>query len=280
MCPSIIPITQPRDSAMLAAAEEQALIQAWREQGSESAKARLIAAHQPLVLKAAGRFKGYSLAAEDLVAEGNLGLMRALESFEPERGLRFSTYAQWWVRAAMYDHVLRFSTPMSFSITADRKRIFFKLKALKARLMGPKSGRLAPELMEQAARELQVGQEVLAEMDGLMSHPARSLDAPVGAESELRFGDLLADDAPTAEDRLAESQELAQRKKALAEGWPSLSEREQRILSERRLKETPSRLEDLARIYGISRERVRQIEGEALAKLRRLMIPQPGFAAR
>ena len=268
-----------RHAAMLSPEDELTLARAWWADGDEAAKCRLITSHLPLVLKAAGRFRGYGLSADDLIAEGNVGLMRALEGFEPERGLRFATYAQWWVRAAMYEYVLKFSTPVSFSITADRKRIFFKLKALKAKLMGPRGGHLAPDQAEAVARDLKVSAQTVAEMDRLMSQPARSLDAPVVAGGSACLGDLLPDERPDAEAELGERQELALRRHALAKSWPSLSEREQHILTERTLREQPLRLEDLAKRYGISRERVRQIEGEALRKLRRLMAPATGGLA-
>lgn len=266
-----------RHDAMLSPEEELALARAWVASGDEAAKCRLVTSHLPLVLKAAGQFRGYGLTAEDLIAEGNMGLMRALEGFDPERGLRFATYAQWWVRAAMYEYVLKFSTPVSFSITADRKRIFFKLKALKAKLMGPRGGHLTPDQAETVARELRVNVQTVAEMERLMCQPARSLDAPVMAGKTASLGDLLPDERPDAEVELGERQELAQRRDALAQSWPSLSEREQNILAERTLREQPLRLEELAKRYGISRERVRQIEGEALRKLRRLMLPAGGL---
>ena len=269
-----------RHDAMLSAEEEIALVRAWRDSGHESAKARLITCHLPLVLKAAGRFRGYGLLADDLIAEGNIGLMRALEGFEPERGLRFATYAQWWVRACMYDYVLRFSTPVSFSITAERKRIFFKLKALKAKLLGPRGGHLGAVEAARIARDLKVSAKTVVEMDRLMSHPARSLDAPIVAGKTVNLGDLLADDRPDVESVLGEREELSLRRDALAKSWPSLSEREQAILTARTLRERPLKLEELATRFGISRERVRQIEGEAIRKLRRLMLPAgPELAA-
>ncbi|WP_172822825.1 sigma-70 family RNA polymerase sigma factor [Paramagnetospirillum marisnigri] len=258
---------------MLSLEDEVALIRAWRETRDEKAKSRLITAHLPLVLKAAGRFRGYGLIADDLIAEGNMGLIRALDGFEPERGLRFATYAQWWVRACMYDYVLRFSTPVSFSITAERKRIFFKLKALKAKLLGARGGHLSPDDAASIARDLKVSTKTVAEMERLMCQPARSLDAPLAAGQSTSLGDILPDERPDAETLLGDRQELTLRRDALARSWPSLTEREQTILAERTLRERPLRLEDLAQRFNISRERVRQIEGEALRKLRRLMLP-------
>ncbi|RAU21137.1 RNA polymerase factor sigma-32 [Paramagnetospirillum kuznetsovii] len=263
----------PRADGMLGVEDEIALIRAWRQTGDEAAKSRLITAHLPLVLKAATRFRFYGLAADDLIAEGNLGLLRALDGFEPERGLRFATYAQWWVRACMYEHVLKFSTPVSFSVTAGRKRIFFKLKALKAKLLGVRGGQLSPTEVADIARDLKVSAKAVSEMDRLMSHPARSLDAPLVAGNPTSLGDLLPSESPDAETALGERQEMALRRDALARSWPSLTEREQQILTERALRERPLKLEELAKRFGISRERVRQIEAEAMRKLRRLMVP-------
>ncbi|CAA7625393.1 RNA polymerase sigma factor RpoH [Candidatus Terasakiella magnetica] len=262
-----------RQDSMLSVAEEVALIHAWHDRGDEAAKARLVTSHLPLVLKAAAKFRGYGLSPDDLVAEGNLGLMRALEGFDPGRGLRFATYALWWVRAAMYEYILKFSTPVSFPITADRKRLFFKLKSLKAKLLGGRGGQLGPDDAAAIATALKVSIQTVAEMDRLMSHPARSLDTPLAEGSGITLGDLLQDERPDAEAELGERQELALRRDALAQSWTALSEREQIILTERTLREKPLRLEDLALRYGISRERVRQIEAEAIRKLRRLMLP-------
>ncbi|CAA7616294.1 RNA polymerase factor sigma-32 [Magnetospirillum sp. SS-4] len=269
--PSTTKAHAERHDAMLSAADELALARAWREAGDVSARARLVTSHLPLVLKMAGRFRGYGLPVEDLIAEGNIGLLRALDGFDAERGLRFATYAQWWVRATMYEYVLRFSTPVSFSVTADRKRVFFKLKALKAKLLGPRGGQLSPDETSAIARDLKVGVRTVTEMDRLMSHPARSLDAPLAAGKTASLGELLPDERPDAEAVLGERQEMTLRRDALARSWPALSEREQNILTERTLRERPLRLEDLARRYNISRERVRQIEAEAIRKLRRLM---------
>lgn len=264
-----------RAAPVLGLDEEIALIRRWREDGDEAAKSRLIAAHLRLVVKTAGQFRGYGLPAEDLVAEGNLGLMRALEGFEPERNLRFSTYAQWWVRAAMFEYVLRFSTPVAFGLSAERKRLFFKLKSLKARLVGPEGGMLTPDQAVSVARDLGVQPERVMEMEQLLSQPARSLEAPMG-ESGLSFGETLADDSPDAETLLGERQELMYRREFLRSAWDTLSERERDIVAARTLRDQPLRLEDLAQRWGVSRERVRQIEAGALSKLKALarLLPQ------
>lgn len=259
-----------RETALLSGEDEAELIRRWKQDGDEKARARLLTAHLRLVVKTAGQFKGYGLSSADLVAEGNLGLVRALESFEPERGLRFSTYAQWWVRAAMFEYVLKFSTPVNFGLSAERKKLFFKLRGLKSRLTGPSGNALSDAETAQVAEELGVRDHRVAEMERLLTQSPRSLDAPVG-ENGVTYGELLPDDAPSVEERLGDRQELMYRRELLRHAWDGLSERERDIVSQRTLRENPLRLEDLAQRYNISRERVRQIEAAALSKLKGLV---------
>lgn len=259
-----------RDTPLLSAEEEIEMVRRWREDGDENARTRLIEAHLRLVVKTAGQFKGYGLALSDLIAEGNLGLVRALEGFEPERNLRFSTYAQWWVRAAMFEHVLKFSTPVTFGLSAERKKLFFKLRGMKAKLTGPEGGSLSVEETQKVAADLGVKDTRVAEMEKLLTQAPRSLDAPV-TEGGASFGELMADDSPNAEDILGERQELMYRRELLKSAWGELSERERDIVAERTLRDTPLRLEDLAQRYNISRERVRQIEAAAMTKLKTLV---------
>lgn len=259
-----------RDTPLLSGEEEADLMRRWREHADVAARDKLIAAHLRLVIKTAGQFKGYGLAMADLIAEGNLGLVRALDGFEPERNLRFSTYAQWWVRAAMFEYVLRFSTPVTFGLSAERKKLFFKLRGLKSRLTGPEGGSLSEAETRQVATELGVRDSRVAEMERLLTQQPRSLDAPVG-ESGTPYGELLMDERPDAEEILGERQELMYRRELLKSAWGELSERERDIVAERTLRENPLRLEDLAQRYNISRERVRQIESAALGKLKTLV---------
>lgn len=259
-----------RDTPLLSGDEEADLVRRWREDGDQAARDKLIAAHLRLVIKTAGQFKGYGLATADLIAEGNLGLVRALDGFEPERNLRFSTYAQWWVRAAMFEYVLRFSTPVTFGLSAERKKLFFKLRGLRSRLTGPEGGALSEAETRQVAEELGVRDSRVAEMERLLTQAPRSLDAPVG-ESGTPYGELLMDERPDAEEILGERQELMYRRELLKSAWSELSERERDIVAERTLRENPLRLEDLAQRYNISRERVRQIEAAALGKLKTLV---------
>ncbi|MGE5547025.1 MAG: RNA polymerase factor sigma-32 [Solirubrobacterales bacterium] len=266
-----------RQSPVLTGEEEAELIRRWMAEGDQSARARLIESHLRLVVKTAGQFKGYGLSPADLVAEGSVGLVRALESFDPERGLRFATYAHWWIRAAMFEYVLKFSTPVSFGLSAERKRLFFKLRGLKSKLTGPGGGSLEADDAAAIGRELRAKDERVLEMERLLTQAPRSLDAPVG-ETGLTWGELMADDRPDAEEMLGERQELMYRRELLKHAWGELTERERDIVAERTLRDKPLRLEDLALRYGVSRERIRQIEAAALGKLKALVrqaLPHP-----
>lgn len=255
---------------LLSVEAEIDLLARWRDQGELRARDQLVEAHLRLVLKTATQFRGYGVSMADLVAEGNVGLVRALETFDPAKGLRFSTYAQWWVRAAMFEYVLKFTMPVSFGLSAERKRLFFKLRSLKSRISGPEGGALSDADTLRVAEELGARRESVTEMERLLSQPARSLDMPVG-EDGTPWGEFLADDRPNPEEILGEHQELMYRRELLKDAWGSLSERERDIVAQRTLREQPLRLEDLAQRYGISRERVRQIEASALGKLRALV---------
>lgn len=259
-----------RQAPVLSGEEEAELTRRWTEDRDEDARRRLIEAHLRLVVKTAGTFRGYGLAMEDLVAEGNVGLVRALETFDPGRNLRFSTYAQWWVRAAMFEHVLKFSTPVGFGLSAERKRLFFKLRSAKARLTGPEGGSLAAEDAAAIGKELGAKDARVLEMEQLLTQAPRSLDAPA-TESGATWGELMADDRPDAEEILGERQELMYRRELLKHAWSGLTERERDIVAQRTLREKPLRLEDLAIRYNISRERVRQIEASAMQKLKGLV---------
>lgn len=254
---------------VLEAEEEVALARAYLERGDREAARRLIESHLRLVVRTAYSLRGYGVPLADLIAEGNVGLMLALKRFDPERGLRFSTYALWWVRAAMLEAAMQQATPVKVALTAERKKIFFKLRGLAARLK-PGGGWLSDEEAAAIAADLKVRREHVSEMEGLLS-PELSLDAPREPGGAVTWQDSLADSGPSPEEAYAEREETAQRRKLLAAAWTELSEREQRIVTERCLREKPLRLEDLAQVYGISRERVRQIEASAMKKLKRLV---------
>lgn len=266
-----------RARPMLTAEDEVALARSWRDSRDRKAGDRLIESHLRLVVATAVSLKGYGLPIADLIAEGNLGLLRALDGFDPERGLRFSTYAQWWVRASMLEYVLRFSTPVKMGLSAERKRLFFKLRDLKSRLKSGGGEQLSPEDVATIAHQLGVREERVVEMDQILGHSAYSLDAPVKTDGgTVNWIDILVDERPSPEEQVGEREELALRRRLVGEAWQDLTERERSIVAGRTLRETPLRLEDLAQKYNISRERVRQIEGAALAKLKRLIGARQG----
>ncbi len=257
---------QAQASPLLSEEAERALVARWRDHQDPQAKDALLRSYLRLVLKVARLFRGYGLDMDDLTAEGNLGLVRALETFDPSRELRFSTYAQWWVRAAMYDHVLRFSTPVTFGLSAGRKRLFFKLRSLKSQILHGEDRALTDQEAAELARNLQVKTSSVLDMERLLSQPSRSFDAPIGEDGDS-YGANFADLSPNAEDILGDQEEYAQRRTLLRRAMDRLNPRERDIVMNRSLQETPLRLEDLARRYGISRERVRQIESTALSKI-------------
>lgn len=258
-----------RAMPMLPAEEEGKLTRRWRDHADMKAADRLIGSHLRLVVRVAYALRGYGVPLSDLIAEGNLGLVQALRRFDPERDLRFSTYAIWWVRAAMYEYVMAQSTPVRIALTAERKKIFFKLRSLKARLR-PGSIHLTDADAREIARILEVREDSVQEMDRLLEAHDRSLDAP-RPDSDEPWGTTLADDRPDPETMVGDREETDKRRRVLAGAWETLSERERVILADRRLRETPLRLEDLAQRFNISRERVRQIENSAANKLKKLV---------
>lgn len=270
-----------RGYPLLSAEEEEELLRRWREDGDQKAAARIIESHLRLVLRVAVGFKGYGLPHGDLIAEGNLGLLRALQNFQPGKGARFATYAMWWIRAAMYEYAMRQMTPVSYGLSVERKKLFFKLRALKAKLMPGDALQLSPGDVAEIARQLEVRPASVVEMERLMDNPVRSLDAPLQEDGSATWLEQLTDEGPNPEEIVAARQESAFQRRLLKDAWAALNEREQDILQGRRLRDVPLRLEDLGKRYGISAERVRQIEVAAVNKLRKLMTAAlPGTAMR
>lgn len=260
---------------VLSADEEAALARAWRDGEDQEAARKLVESHLRLVVRVAYSLRGYGVPVGDLISEGNIGLVQALRRFDPDRGLRFATYAIWWIRAAMLEAAMQQATPVKVALTAERKKIFFKLRSLTAKLK-PGGGWLSDQETAEIARDLAVRPDHVAEMEALLS-PDLSLDAPREPGGASTWQETLADERPDPETLYADKEEQDQRRRMLAEAWKSLSEREQRIVTDRCLRDKPLRLEDLAQHYDISRERVRQIEMAAIKKLRKLM---GGFAPK
>lgn len=264
---------------ILSAETESALALAWRDQRDEAALHRLIRAYQRLAVSMAGRFRRYDVPHEDLIQQGMLGLMRAAEKFDPENGARFSTYAAWWIRASMQDYVMRNWSMVRTGTNAAQKKLFFHLrKALSrdAQAPGDPAGQTA-----RLAVTLGVSEAEVATMMGRMAGPDLSLDAPQGAaDGEGRaWVDILEDDAPATESAVMERLDLTRRRAALRDALADLPAREQRIVAARHLADDPATLSDLGAEMGISKERVRQIEERALARLTARVRAQTAVAA-
>jgi RNA polymerase sigma-32 factor len=257
---------------MLSAEAERSLAERWKNDRDESAARQLLGSHLRLVVKIARGFGGYGLPLGDLIAEGNVGLMQALEKFEPERGFRFSTYAMWWIRAAIQEYVLHNRSLVKMGTTAAQKKLFFNLRRLKRELGELGDGDLAPEAVASIAEELAVDESEVVEMNRRLAARDQSLAAPLREGGDALWQDMLVAEGQDQESLVADASELAWRRDLLAEGLRTLNERERRILTERRLKDDPMTLEELSAVYGVSRERVRQLEVRAFERLQKAML--------
>ncbi len=261
-----------RGFPMLAEREERDLARRWRAERDPEALARLAGSHLRMVVKMAMDNRGYGLPVAELISEGNLGLMQALEKFDPERGFRLSTYARWWIRAAIQDYILRSWSLVKMGTTAAQKKLFFNLRKLKRQLHEVEEGELSPQTVAWIAEELGVPTQEVVHMNRRLSGPDHSLNARLREADEGEWLDWLVDEtAPDQETLFAEREELVQRRRMLGAAIKQLDERERRILIERRLREDPITLEGLGRQYSISRERVRQIEVRAFEKVQKAM---------
>jgi RNA polymerase sigma-32 factor len=255
----------------LTAEEELALARDWHDRGDRKALDRLVGAHLRLVVKTARSFRGYGLPVADLVAEGNVGLMQAAEKFDPDKGFRFATYAQWWIRAAIQEYVLHNWSLVKIGTTAGQKKLFFNLRRLRAQLDEVEAVDLSDEAVESIARTLDVRKSEVVEMSRRLGAD-RSLNARIGEEEDSEWLDLLADDRASQETQFADRQERAVNENWLRESLGVLNDRERRILEARRLTDDPRTLEELSQEYEISRERVRQIEAKAFEKVRKAVL--------
>ncbi|MCB2101070.1 MAG: RNA polymerase sigma factor RpoH [Rhodobacterales bacterium] len=255
------PILEPEEEYMLA--------RRLRDHGDADAAHKLVTSHLRLVAKIALKYRGYGLPVADLVSEGNIGLMKAVKKFEPERGFRLATYAMWWIRAAITEYVLRSWSMVKLGTVAAQKKMFFSLRRMKNQLAIMDNGELSPDQAQRLATALNTNETDVVEMNRRLASRDMSLNAPVshGEEDSMEFQDTLVDEGPNPEQVAARQQESRNRSALLAEAMEGLPERERHILTERRLKDEPSTLEDLAQIYGISRERVRQLEVRAFEKI-------------
>jgi len=258
-----------RKFPMLAQDEEFMLAKRWQEHQDTEAAHRLVTSHLRLVAKIAMGYRGYGLPLSEIISEGNVGLMQAVKRFDPDRGFRLATYAMWWIRAAIQEYILHSWSLVKIGTTAAQKKLFFNLRKVKGQLKAIEDGDLPPETVKEIATRLEVTEGDVVDMNRRMSSHDHSLNAPLKVDGEGEWQDWLVDDGPSQETRLAEDQEFGRRHKLLDRAMAILNPRERKILVERRLKDEPATLEDLSKEFGISRERVRQIEVRAFEKIQR-----------
>ena len=258
-----------RKFPMLEANEEYMLAKSWREAGDIEAAHKLVTSHLRLVAKIAMGYRGYGLPVSELISEGNVGMMQAVKRFDPERGFRLATYAMWWIRAAIQEYILHSWSLVKMGTTAAQKKLFFNLRKLKGQMQAIEEGDLQPEQVAHIAEALNVPETDVVNMNRRLAAPDHSLNAPLRIDGDGEWQDWLVDQGESQENLLAESEELSQRRVLLEAAMKTLNERERHILRERRLKDQPTTLEDLSQEYGISRERVRQIEVRAFEKLQK-----------
>ena len=265
-------LTEIRKFPMLAKDQEFMLAQRWKEHQDPEAAHQLVTSHLRLVAKIAMGYRGYGLPLGEVISEGNVGLMQAVKKFEPDKGFRLATYAMWWIRASIQEYILRSWSLVKMGTTAAQKKLFFNLRKAKSQISAFEEGDLRPEQVSAIATKLGVLDEEVISMNRRLSGPDSSLNAPLRSDSESEWQDWLQDDTQVSqESALAESEEHTIRMSLLDEAMKELSDRERHILTERRLKDDPTTLEDLAAEYGVSRERVRQIEVRAFEKLQKAM---------
>ncbi len=260
-----------RKFPMLASDEEYGLAKRYRDDGDWNAAHRLVTSHLRLVAKIAMGYRGYGLPMGELISEGNVGMMQAVRRFDPDRGFRLATYAMWWIRAAIQEYILHSWSLVKMGTTAAQKKLFFNLRKLKGQMQAIEEGDLSPENVRRIAEELEVAEADVISMNRRLASPDHSLNAPVRIDGEGEWQDWLVDEHDDQETELGEREELGKRRILLGHALKGLNQRERHILTERRLRDNPVTLEDLSQQYGISRERVRQIEVRAFEKLQKSM---------
>jgi RNA polymerase sigma-32 factor len=254
---------------MLEPQEEYMLAKRWREHGDRTAAHKLVTSHLRLVAKIAMGYRGYGLPISEVISEGNVGLMQAVKRFEPEKGFRLATYAMWWIKAAIQEYILRSWSLVKMGTTANQKKLFFNLRKAKSRISALDEGDMRPDQVKLIAKRLGVTEQDVIEMNRRLGGDA-SLNAPIRDDGDSgEWQDWLVDERDSQEAKLAEAEELDNRRAALSDALAVLNERERRIFEARRLADEPVTLEDLAVEFGVSRERVRQIEVRAFEKVQK-----------
>jgi RNA polymerase sigma-32 factor len=264
-------LTEIRKFPLLTPEDEFMFAKRWKEHEDPEAARKLVTSHLRLVAKIAMGYRGYGLPVSEIVSEGNVGLMQAVKRFDPDRGFRLATYAMWWIRASIQEYVLRSWSMVKMGTTAAQKKLFFNLRKAKNNIGAIEEGDLTPEHVATLSDQLGVTPTEVTEMNRRLSGGDASLNAPLRSESESEWQDWLADDTADQETRLAEREELGDRHDLLVGAMKDLTDRERDIIQARRLQDEPATLEELSQKYGVSRERVRQIEVRAFEKLQRGM---------
>ena len=263
------PLLQPEQEYMLA--------KRFSEHGDPDAAAQLVTSHLRLVAKIAMGYRGYGLPTSELISEGNIGLMQGVKKFEPDRGFRLATYAMWWIRASIQEYILRSWSLVKMGTTAAQKKLFFNLRRMKSKLDAFEDGDLKPEHITKIATDLGVAESDVVSMNRRMAMGGdTSLNVSMREDGEGQWQDWLQDDAPLQDHVVAEAQEADVRHTMLVDAMGDLNDREKHILTERRLTDDPKTLEELSQVYGVSRERVRQIEVRAFEKLQKAMMRLAG----
>jgi RNA polymerase sigma-32 factor len=254
---------------MLEPQQEYMLAKSWREHGDRNAAHQLVTSHLRLVAKIAMGYRGYGLPISEVISEGNVGLMQAVKRFEPEKGFRLATYAMWWIKASIQEYILRSWSLVKMGTTANQKKLFFNLRKAKSKISAFEEGDLRPDQVKLIAKRLGVTETDVVDMNRRLGGDV-SLNAPIREEGDSgEWQDWLVDNSDSQESRLVESEELGNRRKALGLALDVLNDRERRIFEARRLADDPITLEDLAGEFGVSRERVRQIEVRAFEKVQK-----------
>ncbi|WP_114088163.1 RNA polymerase sigma factor RpoH [Thalassospira profundimaris] len=252
---------------MLAPEIETALAERYRDHEDDKAAEKLITSHLRLVAKIAMSYRGYGLPINELISEGNIGLLQAVKRFDPDKGFRLATYAMWWIRAAIQEYILHSWSLVKIGTTASQKKLFFNLRKLKNQMQAIEEGDMTREQVEAIAEKLNVSEDDVVMMNRRLSGPDHSLNAAVRVDGEGEWLDWLESDEEDQETRMGRRQEFVQRMSMLKSAMSGLNDRERDILTQRRLYETPVTLENLSMTYGISRERIRQIEVRAFEKI-------------
>jgi len=270
-------LSEIRKFPLLTPEEEYMLAKRFQEHGDPEAAARLVTSHLRLVAKIAMGYRGYGLPASELISEGNIGLMQGVKKFEADRGFRLATYAMWWIRASIQEYILRSWSLVKMGTTAAQKKLFFNLRRMKSQIDAFEEGDLRPEAVTKIATDLGVSEEDVTSMNRRMAMGGdTSLNVSVGEDGDAQWQDWLVDTDPLQDERVAEAQEKGVRHDMLTEAMDALNDREKHILAERRLADDPKTLEELSQVYGVSRERVRQIEVRAFDKLQKAMMRLAG----